>query len=133
MRHIKLFETYFKDLTQYNYGGEYDRTKNDPRFARLFPYYSRCVNIGWLDESHDFEKGDVPEGFIDRINQKQKVAGRHMGWQKCQFCDDKKALSSSVYKIDAEEKSYFYPEMLEHYITKHKYLPPQEFIDVVMS
>lgn len=50
-------EAYYPDLSPYEYG-----------FA-----IPECVNIGWLDNEHDFETGDVPDGFIDKLKNFQRL------------------------------------------------------------
>lgn len=72
-----------------------------------------------------------PLFFLEKLDEKKIILSKHMGYHTCDMCGD--SYGSCVFKIKGDVKSYIFPEMLEHYITKHKYLPPQEFIDVVMS
>lgn len=124
-------EQYYQDMTQYNYGGIYDIIKKDAKLSKLVDVYGKYVNIGWLSKDYDFERGDVPNGFIQNLNIKKKRESIHRGYHNCDFCGN--SHSCSIYKIDGDEKSYIFPDMLQHYIEQHKYKPPQEFIDVVMK
>jgi hypothetical protein len=125
MKHVKIFEQYFGDLSP--------RYTKESRFSDRFKDY---VCIGWLDSSHDFPKGDVPKEVVDKIKLMDPYV-RTKGWHSCEFCideDDKRdSRSSTEYKVDGSGKTYCFPQMLIHYIEKHNYKPPQEFIDAVLS
>jgi len=115
MKYIKLFESYFEDLTPYTYG----RGGNK-------------VNIGWLDKD-DFTKGEVSSELIEKIKG-APVAERYKGWHSCPFCDPSNGRPercSTNQEIEGNGKTYIFPSLLPHYIEKHKYLPPQEFLDAI--
>lgn len=115
MRHIKLFESYFEDLTPYTYGRG-----------------SNKVNIGWLDKD-DFPKGEVSDELINKIKQ-APVVERYKGSHSCPFCaksNVRPERCSTNQEIDGNGKTYIFPSLLPHYIEEHKYLPPQEFLDAV--
>ena len=120
MKHIKLFESYFEDLTPYTYGrGGYGGGVNK-------------VNIGWLDKD-DFPKGEVSLELVEKIKG-APVAERYKGWHSCPFCDPshgRPERCSTNQEIDGNGKTYIFPSLLPHYIEEHKYLPPQEFLDAV--
>jgi len=111
----RLNETYYEDLTPYKY--------DQIRWAK------NPVNIGWLEKGHDYETGEVPEGFLNRLKSAESCA-RHKGGQRCPFCGD--GYSSEVHYVKGNGKDYVFPQMLSHYIRVHHYKPPQEFIDAVM-
>lgn len=111
-----LNEKYYDDLTPYVYDGS--RGLKNP------------VNIGWLDKGQDYETGEVPEGFLKKLGGADTLS-RHKGWHNCPFCHG--ANSSNVLYVRGKGKTYIFPQMLSHYISKHGYQPPQEFIDVVMA
>jgi hypothetical protein len=120
---FKIFETYYNDLSPYEYG-----------FS-----IPGCVNIGWLDIDHDFEKGYVPDGFIDKLK-KLPILFQNAGYHFCQFCerDDKgmvsrDAMSSNIKMSIGDGVVYLTPSMIVHYVRDHHYKPPQEFIDSVMK
>lgn len=70
---------YFPDLSPYCYSG--------PR--------AKVLNIGWLEKGHEFTKGDVPDGFLERLGA-CGVEGPIMddgslaccaGFHVCEFCE----------------------------------------------
>jgi len=47
----------------------------------------KTLSVGWLDMAHEFPKGPVPEGFLDRLIELiKKPVGMNMGGHACQFC-----------------------------------------------
>lgn len=105
----------YKDLTQYEYNG-----------------YSlpECVNIGWLDVGYTFEKGNVPDEFIEKLKH-LPIISQHLGSHICPFCGNDK--SSNVRIVIGNGVYYMTPAMIAHYVEKHNYKPPQEFIEAVMN
>ena len=115
VNHIK--ESHYEDLTPYEYGRKGQNK----------------VNIGWLDTKADFPKGDVSPELIEKIKSAQTTE-RYKGWHDCPFCDKSKgrvAHCSTNQEVSSNGKTYVFPELLAHYIEKHHYLPPQEFLDAV--
>lgn len=121
MKHLKLFESYYQDLTPYTYGRSLDKNS---------------VNIGWLDPKHDFQKGDVDKEIIEKIKNLPE-AERYKGYHFCEFCQTedrfKKARTSVNKRITYNGVTYHFPGLLDHYIEVHNYLPPQEFLEAVKS
>lgn len=115
---FKIFEAYYADLSPYEYGF-------------VVP---ECVNIGWLDRRHDFEKGDVPEGFIEKLK-KLPTFTAHAGYHNCHFCKGggRDTWSSSIKMVIGNGVVYLTPDMIVHYVRDHHYKPPQEFINAVMD
>lgn len=111
-------ETYYPDLTPYEYGGE----------------IPECVNIGWLDEHHNFKKGTVPSGLIEKLKDAPKIA-QNLGYHNCPFCEkqSRETMSDNVKMIIGRGVVYCFPDLIRHYITEHHYKPPQEFIDDAMN
>jgi hypothetical protein len=132
---------HFADLTPYNYCPE----EGDPT----------ALNVGWLDVAVPFERGKVPDGFVERL--KFLVRGqRHSqtrGFQACQFCPSLAAVfdgpafdrelysachadgrfSSAEIRVQGEDgRWYASPRMIAHYVEEHGYKPPEEFIRAVM-
>lgn len=112
--------TYIQDLTQYNY----NRQKSD------------AIAVGWLDIQHPFETGDVSADFINMLSLKKdtNITEFYMGSHTCQFCTNKHpyAGNGTVF-VTYNNITYAAPEMILHYVVKHKYKPPQEFIDAVLN
>ena len=127
MKYVKLFEMFFTDLSSYS-------DSEDLRFKKAFESW---VRIGWLDSKHNFSKGDVDQEIIDKLKQLEPYV-RTKGWHSCEFCKTEEdrwaARSSTEFKITGKNGiTYAFPQMLLHYITKHNYKPPQEFLDAVME
>jgi len=126
-------EVYYPDLSPHYLMK--DLAKSDHPKTKEFLKKNNFVNIGWLDKNHDFPKGEVDPELVKKIKQ-SKVSCHTKGWHTCEFCDNKddswQARSSTEHQIKGKDgKTYCFPEMLIHYITKHNYLPPQEFLDAV--
>lgn len=118
--------SYYEDLTPYNY----------------HHYSVKELNVGWLEKEHEFNTGNVPEGFLDRLKTiSNKPMFQTRGFQLCHFCKEqivdnkiKCATSSNEIRIvSADGKIYASPMMIIHYVESHNYLPPQEFVDAVMN
>jgi hypothetical protein len=129
---------YFADLTPYEY-----LKGNEPT----------VLNIGWLDTGHDFKRGEVPLGFLDRLRSlAEKPANQTRGFHLCPFCKNESdgtevglhthieqmvkvgAVSSAEIRVCRRDgRSYAAPILICHYIEAHGYQPPQEFIDAVME
>ena len=118
MKYIKLFESYYEDLTPYTY----DRSDNS-------------LNIGWIGSKENFETGEVPEEFIKKLEQvelsNEYTSARHKGFHDCELCGER--MGTSVKKIEYNGKCYKFPNRMSHYVKNHKYKPPQEFIDAIMN
>jgi hypothetical protein len=88
------------------------------------------IKIGWLDEGQPYMMGVAPAEFVEKMK-KIPLSVHTKGWHNCPFCG--KSKSYSQYLINIGDKTYYdVPEMIVHYIEKHDYLPPQEFIDTIM-
>ena len=118
MKHIKLFESYYKDLTPYEYGRKKD-----------------SLNIGWIGSEENFETGEVSDEFIEKLkmieSDDEHTTERHKGFHRCELCGE--LLGSCVKRISSKDKSYSFPSKMSHYVTSHSYKPPQEFIDTIMN
>ena len=102
----------------------------------------KIVAIGYLSIDEEFEKGEVSNNFLTKLKVlwNEGMTLGSMGSHECEFCIDEgnyknRGLSSSEkVLIDKENKiKYLFPEMIFHYITKHGYKPPKEFIEFVMG
>lgn len=133
-------EMYFEDLTAYTY--LHDKGS------------SRTLNVGWLDLSKSYQKGDVPLGFVERL--RRIMLRRYQqtrGFHTCPFCSGPHAansigfnmqryqqclrdgrLSSAEIRVKGEDSTWYAtPQMIAHYVEAHHYVPPQVFIDAVMN
>ena len=124
---------YFADLSPCSYGGA------EPN----------GLSIGWLDKTHRFPRGNVPEQFFERLIMLcQCPMDSHRGFHVCQFCgveeyddafDYEKAKAAGVLSwtmirvIGRDGTIYYSPGMICHYVKAHGYLPPEEFVTAVMQ
>jgi len=100
----------------------------------------KFVAIGYLSIDEEFEKGDVSTSFLTvlRILYNEGHTLGSLGHHECEFCIDEGIFprgqsSSEKILIDEENKiKYLFPEMIFHYIEKHKFKPSNEFIEFVM-
>jgi len=102
----------------------------------------KMVAVGYLDITEKYEKGVVSGYFISKLNQiwKSGMTLGSLGHHDCEFCIDEgnyegRATSSSekVLKDNINKIEYKFPEMIFHYIEKHKFKPSDEFIRFVMN
>lgn len=102
-------------------------------------YVGRCPylkSIGWLGSGHEFMTGDPPEDLVPLLKEHLAdhwgifaAAGKH----DCEFCaaDGRMHADSRNLFIPSSDTVYLAPGMIVHYIVKHGYLPPHEFIEAV--
>jgi hypothetical protein len=100
--------------------------------------------VGWLDGSTPFTVGRTPTDIIEKlreimrgrsevnvhVNQIRGIHPCHICGKRLAASDDRELLigSSEVWIPDGAEGYFASPSMIIHYITKHKYLPPVEFL-----
>lgn len=120
--------SYYADLTPYNY-------RNHSKVE---------LNVGWLEKDHEFNIGEVPVGFIEKLRKygEQKFTiNNTRGFQLCHLCDEQivgeaiKCATSSceVRIVGTHGDVYACPKMIIHYVEAHGYLPPQQFVDAVIN
>jgi hypothetical protein len=104
------------------------------------------VTIGWLSSSERFAVGDADHGLAQSLeglltsHRVNKTRGYHL----CEFCNDSRPielrlragsllLGSAEIWIPSRDEAVIYaaPDLVVHYVTVHKYLPPPEFLDAV--
>jgi hypothetical protein len=124
---------YFADLTPYSY---IQRTARECE-----------LNVGWLDNQHPFLVGSVPQEVLSKVFQLcRKPVNLTRGKQSCDLCRERGLACTGEHEgvrlelgngeirvIGSAGKVYASPVMIYHYISEHKYLPPQEFIDAVLA
>jgi hypothetical protein len=111
---------FYEDLSHYNYTH----------------HSKRELNIGWLEKGQPFNMGEVPAGFIDRLNlylNSDFTLFHCLGDHDCEFCEKRESACCEIRVVSIDGQVYAAPELIKHYIEAHSYLPPQEFIDAVMN
>lgn len=106
--------------------------------------------IGWLDRSEPFVTGSVNDDLISRLSTlcvTQRV-NQTRGYHMCPFCpqqesmdlvrptivDDGKKVtlgSAEVWVPGEHGRILAAPNLVHHYIVRHHYLPPKEWLDAV--
>lgn len=98
--------------------------------------------IGWLEPSEEEPIfGETSEEFKECIQEickgEQFLEASHRGFHICPLCKegDKKGVSARTFLIPSseEDKFYYFPGMVHHYVLEHNYQPPEEFISAVMA
>lgn len=98
------------------------------------------IAIGWLHPDHPFPEGEVPSEFSERLTEFCRLcfesvlaldSGVSCGVHTCEFCE--KAWGTGTCVVLDGERGFYVPEMIAHYVEKHRYAPPAEFIAAVMA
>ena len=105
---------------------------------------SNVVNIGWLDSNHPFRSGEVEHKVVLRIAELcRNPVNRTRGFERCWMCSaypirepvcDSEltpTLGDAEIQVQGRNKVYACPTLIYHYIVKHKYRPPEEFLEAV--
>lgn len=122
---------YFRDLTPYSYIGRKERVSE--------------LNVGWLEKSYPHEMGHVEDDIVQKILILCfRPVHTTRGFHYCDLCtgsrtrvrvkcgDLERALGSAEIRVPGEEGVvYAAPNLVYHYITKHGYRPPVQFLDAV--
>jgi hypothetical protein len=122
-----------------------------PYYPDLSPYVFRLncpglINIGWLDLNRAFTKGFVEPTITAEIGRLcSRPVNLTRGYQVCcgqmpvmeAYLGDGVPRSLGNGEIHVSGGSIYWeyaaPTLIYHYITRHEYLPPQEFLDAVKS
>lgn len=104
------------------------------------------LNVGWLDSRHDFPQGHVADEVLEKLaGLAQTKVNVMRGCHDCQFCseesplkfptkDDRGYVFLGTGEIHVEAVSgatYSAPSLIVHYIQRHHYLPPDDFLEAV--
>ena len=114
----------------------------------LDPFGYKMLAVGWLHPDHPFPSGSAPREFVSRLRQFQELApacarafhlSAGLGFHICEFCFSEtapppwppEAMGHGYICAIHGDRVFVAPQMLPHYIEKHGYLPPAEFITAV--
>jgi hypothetical protein len=119
---------YFEDLSDYTY-------------ADAYFYRPGTTNIGWLGLGIDFNKMEPDEEPLGRIWEYCTISVAQMrGLHLCELCSERdsntperdgRALLLGSAEIRVFSKSgdiYAAPNLIYHYVSAHRYRPPDAFI-----
>lgn len=96
--------------------------------------------VGWLSDEHPFPESDVPEDVVERIRTFAARWGEGveaLGWcllagpHNCELCGDFRA--SGNFGVPSADLLYVAPEMLLHYVEKHRYRAPEAFQAAILK
>ena len=112
-----------------------DLTTDTLEFPGAAPVLVRFV--GWLHDKHPFPTGKVDRSVIRRLQQFEDAS--RSGWQAfesmgshiCELCHD--SHSAKRLFIPGDGFTFYAPEGIVHYITDHRYAPPVEFCEAVLT
>jgi len=120
---------YLKDLEPYNHGVP------EP--------LKDVLAVGWLSKISSFPQGDVAADFVgalERLLSTHRV-NQMRGYHVCEFCSKSPLtrrtqsgrtimLGSAEIWVPSLERAVVYaaPDLIYHYVTEHRYLPPSDFI-----
>ena len=116
---------YFEDLTPHSYS--------------LRRIEDGVLNIGWLAKGHEFDRGVTPEKFRQNLKKIcQNAIHLHRGFHVCEFCKpspgDDCAKGNGQIRICSQNNIWYVaPTMIYHYVIKHNYHPPNEFINAIIN
>ena len=116
--------TYYPDLSPYTYSDIY---------AAVHPDH-RTVNVGWLERGREFERGAVPPEYMKRLRKFCESAPSFYhtnGFHTCEFC--KAAHGIGEIRVIGSSRVFAAPVMILHYVAKHEYLPPRDFLAALLT
>lgn len=149
--------TYFPDLSPHRFESD---PQNRPAWMDVFefPESKPTLNVGWMSPKMPFPQGETTEEFQQRLLRfclDRVVVNLTFGFQICEFCypdgvvnisewekrDDGDLPSNSrclllgngEIRVIGENAVFAAPVLIYHYVLKHNYKPPQEFIEAVMT
>lgn len=127
---------YFPELSPYQYG-----------LRRPIP---GILHVGWLDDLHSFSRGAVGEDVVAKLKElRKKPVNSLFGFHVCQICcprslakhskeyievvTDARCNGNGEIRIKLDGITYAAPVLIIHYIEEHGYLPPEDFLDAVLT
>jgi hypothetical protein len=135
------FNLYFPDLSPYQYS--------------ISNSLSDVLNVGWLDRSAPFLKGDVPKDLVHMLKHWFGVArvNQMRGIHECNLCREKQWPLLPLHEnpsIRVLDRTFFLgnwemwipafdgrvfasPGLVIHYVEVHGYQPPEEFVAAVLD
>ena len=129
--------TYYADLTAYEYNGA-DAAPN-------------VLNVGWLSAGHCFERAEPTAAFVAALRELVAApTNLFRGSHLCEFCPAPPILESpgglrmihpapgttgngEIRVMGDGDVTYVAPTLILHYVEKHHYAPPREFVRAVLN
>ena len=104
--------------------------------------------VGWLESGVPFAVGEVSERFFTQLVellQKPWEPGPCGGFHRCPFCrfnevpprlsfnERQVRMGATNLYVPWDERIFFAPSLIAHYIDAHGYRPPDEFQEAVLA
>jgi len=98
--------------------------------------------VGWLERGDPYTTGECSPLFVEKLNELREQFKSSFpefsfrGLHVCSVCEsDNGGLRDSHvnFFIPGKKSIYLAPGRIDHYIHDHAYLPPQEFLEAVLS
>ena len=129
---------WYPDLSPYSY------------LPDCIPAGQVILNVGWLESGHGFPVGEPPGGFRDALAElcARNLHAQTRGWHECDLRDDEELESPSTINVDGRQAMLgsaeirvisengtilAAPNLVLHYVDRHRYLPPTEFVEAVLA
>ncbi|MFJ3513461.1 MULTISPECIES: hypothetical protein [unclassified Streptomyces] len=126
--------TYYRDLSKYTYS------------ASTIP----DLNVGWLSRWRPFAEGVVDSEVVEILALQVRMPRNQMrGSYPCYFCSTLRARgvatsveisgvehqlgSAEIHAVSRSGKVFSAPNLIYHYIDRHGYRPPDEFIQAIID
>jgi hypothetical protein len=97
----------------------------------------KALSIGWLDGEHPVPTGVTSPEFrkaLSEICKKiQSWPPPYMGYHTCEICGQSDGCYIFNVVNEHTGRTYVAPELIDHYVADHNYLPPAEFIEAVIQ
>ncbi|MCO7223385.1 hypothetical protein [Pleionea sp. CnH1-48] len=98
--------------------------------------FEGCFNgvwVGWLG-TYVPNEGNIDSKALDIImhfKQYHYVDTADLGYHTCELCNQYEERGEFV--IETKYALYYLPQMIDHYISEHNYLPPTKFIQDILE
>ena len=97
--------------------------------------------IGWLQHNVPFQTGQPPAQFIERLAPfctPDHLVCAIPAQQPCPLCRKKISLNGTPLghaeiRVIGDEEIFAAPDLIIHYVTEHRYLPPKPFLTAVLN
>jgi hypothetical protein len=98
----------------------------------------RTVAIGWLDDVHPYRVGPVDPDFLRIVDEARQTPSLvTAGIHSCELCLAERLKTASactelIFVSPDASTWYVAPDLISHYVTRHTYSPPDEFVAAVL-
>ncbi|MQS09804.1 hypothetical protein [Streptomyces alkaliphilus] len=131
--------SYYPDLSPYHY------------LPSTVPEGVVALNVGWLSWRRPYPKGKSPGSFVEALERlcKNNTTAKTRGLHSCRLFRGFKPScgkvsletdtgpitlgSSEIRVVTGKGEWLISPDLVFHYVTRHDYLPPEEFMKAVME